>query len=256
MPRDIRIGLGVDDQRLGLGAVGDPHLGAVEDVAVALLLGAGLHRDHVGAGAGLGHRQPAQVLAGDQLGQIAPLLLGAAVAADLVDAEVGMGAVGEPDRGGGARDFLHRHAVLEVAEPGAAPLLLDGNAVNAELAKLRPEVAWEGIAAVDLVGPRRDLVGGEVAHAVAQHVGGLAQPEIEAADIVHTHRCRSLVAVSRGGFRPQSRVAARLMHVLDRTAILPPRDTKRTPIRTPFGRFPTTASLCHISRRGHPERAL
>ena len=36
----VRIGLGVDDQRVGVGAVGDPHLGAVEHVAVAALLGA------------------------------------------------------------------------------------------------------------------------------------------------------------------------------------------------------------------------
>ena len=36
----VRIGLGVDDERVGMRAVGDPHLGAVEHVAVALLLGA------------------------------------------------------------------------------------------------------------------------------------------------------------------------------------------------------------------------
>ena len=98
-----------------------------------------------------------------------------------------MRAVGQADRGGGARDFLHRHAVLEIAEPGSAPFLLDGDAVQAELAELGPEVARKGVAAVDLVGARRDLVGGEAAHAVAQHVGGLAQAEIEAANVVHAH---------------------------------------------------------------------
>src|SRR5215471_8600045 len=50
-----RIGLGVDHQHLGLRAVGDPHLGAVEDEAVAMPLRAGLHRDDIGAGARLGH---------------------------------------------------------------------------------------------------------------------------------------------------------------------------------------------------------
>src|SRR5437764_928668 len=98
-----------------------------------------------------------------------------------------MRAVGEPDRSGGAGDLLHRDAMLEIAEPGSAPLLLDRDAMHAELAELGPQIAREGVAAVDLVGARRDLVGGEAAHAVAQHVGGLAQAEVEAADVVHAH---------------------------------------------------------------------
>ena len=96
----IEIGLGIDDQRLGFRTVGDPHLGAVEDVTVTLLLGAGAHRDYVGAGARLGHRQRADMLAGDQLRQIFVLLRIGAVAADLIDAEIGMRAVGQADRGG------------------------------------------------------------------------------------------------------------------------------------------------------------
>jgi hypothetical protein len=63
--------------------------------------------------------------------------------------------------------------------------------VNAELAQLRPKIARKGVAAVDLVRTRRNLVGGEAAHAVAQHVGGLAEPEIKAPDIVHAHSSRS-----------------------------------------------------------------
>ena len=108
-----------------------------------------------------------------------------------------MRAIGEADRGGGARDFLHRDAVLEIAEPGAAPFLLDGDAVHAELAQLRPEIARKRVAAVDLVGARRDPVGGEAAHAVAQHVGGLAQAEIKAADVVYAHLRRSRMAAAR-----------------------------------------------------------
>src|SRR5229473_6153216 len=109
-----------------------------------------------------------------------------------------MRAVGEADRARRARDFLHRHAMLEIAEPGPAPFLLDRDAVHAELAELGPKIAREGVAAVDLVGARRNPIGGEAAYAVAQHVGRLAQAEIEAADVVHAHvgwsrrrRCRS-----------------------------------------------------------------
>src|SRR6476646_1686968 len=108
------------------------------------------------------------MLARDQLPEVATLLLVAAVAADLVDAQVRMRAVGQPDRGGAARDFFHRNAVLEIAESGTAPFLFDRDAVHAELAQLGPQVAGEGVAAIDLVGARRNIVGGKTAHAVAQ----------------------------------------------------------------------------------------
>ena len=87
MPRApaARIGLAVDDHHVGAGTVGDPELGAVEHVAVALLLGAQLHRHDIGAGARLAHGQRADVLAGDELRQILALLRLGAVAADLVD---------------------------------------------------------------------------------------------------------------------------------------------------------------------------
>ena len=53
--------------------------------------------------------------------------------------------------------------MLEIAEPRAAEFLLDGDAVQAEIAQLRPEIAREEVAAVDLVGARRDLVGAKAA---------------------------------------------------------------------------------------------
>jgi hypothetical protein len=53
----VGIGLGIDHQRVGNRAVGDPHLAAVEHEAIALLLGACLHRHHVGAGGRLRHRE-------------------------------------------------------------------------------------------------------------------------------------------------------------------------------------------------------
>ena len=112
--------------------------------------------------------------------QIFALLRVAAVAPELVDAEIGMRAVGQPDRRAGARDLLHRHAMLEIAEAGAAIFLLDRDAVQAERAHLRPQVAREDIVAVDLVGARRDLVLREAADRLAQHVDVGAEPEIEA----------------------------------------------------------------------------
>src|SRR5207302_655173 len=43
------------------------------------------------------------------------------------------------------------------------------------------------IAAIDLVGARGNAIGRKGAHAVAQHVGGVAETEIKAAKIVHAH---------------------------------------------------------------------
>ena len=51
-----RIGVHVDDGRVGHAAIGDPGLCAVEDVSVALLHGYGLQRGGVGAGLRLGER--------------------------------------------------------------------------------------------------------------------------------------------------------------------------------------------------------
>ena len=127
------------------------------------------------------------MLAGDELSEVAALLLVRAVAADLIDAEVRVGAIGEPDRGGGARDFLHGNAVLEITEPCPTPFLLDRDAVHAKLAQLGPEIAREHIATVDLIGAPGNSFSGKAAHALAQHVGRLAQAEIKAANVVHAH---------------------------------------------------------------------
>ena len=100
MPREpaVGIGLGVDHDRLGQRTVGDPHLRTVEHIAIAAPGGARAHRHDVRAGIRLRHGERADMLAGDQLGQIPFLLLGAAVAPDLIDAKIGMRAVGQPDR--------------------------------------------------------------------------------------------------------------------------------------------------------------
>src|SRR5690606_30879821 len=95
---EFGLGLGVDHQGVGVGAVGDPHLGAVEQVVAALVLGLELHADDVGAGARLAHGQRTHVLAADQPGQVLGLLGVGAVAVDLVHAQVGVRAVGQAHR--------------------------------------------------------------------------------------------------------------------------------------------------------------
>ena len=90
-----------------------------------------------------------------------------------------MRAVGQADRGRGPRHFLHRDAVLEIAEAAAAILLLDGDAVQAERADFGPEIARELIAAVDFGGARRDFVLRERIYRLAYSVRSLAEIEVE-----------------------------------------------------------------------------
>ena len=45
----IRIGLGIDNQRRGMRAVGNPHFSAVQDIAIALFGSTQPHRHDIGA---------------------------------------------------------------------------------------------------------------------------------------------------------------------------------------------------------------
>ncbi len=139
------------------------------------------------------------MLAGDELRQIARLLRLAAVAHDLVDAEVRMRAVGEADRAGGARHFLHRHAMLEIAEAKPAVFLGRGDPVQAERPHLRPQVAGEQVVAVDRCGARGDLLVGELSRAVADHLGALAEVEVERSWGVGDHGPSGFVVVLPAG---------------------------------------------------------
>src|SRR6266403_479760 len=119
------------------------------------------------------------MLARNQFWQIFALLRFVAVAAQLVDAQVGMRPVGQADRGRRPRNLLDCDAMLEVTEPRAAIFLLDGNAVQAERADFRPEVAGKLIALVDLLGARRNLVGRKILDGLADSIRGFAEIEVE-----------------------------------------------------------------------------
>src|SRR5688572_33208811 len=90
-----------------------------------------------------------------------------------------MGAVGEADRGRGARNLLHGHDVRQVAHRSAAVLLLHGNAEEAEATELAPQVGRKLVGLVDLRRAWRDFPGGELPHAVAQHADGFAMVEAQ-----------------------------------------------------------------------------
>ena len=91
-----------------------------------------------------------------------------------------MRAVGQPDRGTGAGNLFHRHAVREIAKPRPAIFFIDGYTVQAERAHFGPQVAREHIVAVDGRRARRDTILGEAVDRLTQHVGLGTETEIEA----------------------------------------------------------------------------
>ena len=173
----LRVGLGIDHQHGGVGRVGDPVFRSVQHEAVVALLGAQAHRDHIRARPGLGHGEAADMLARDQLGEILGLLLGRAVQRDLVDAEVGMRAVAERDRGAGPRNLLDSHGMRQIAHSGATVFLGDGDAQQAKLAHLLPQRVGESVLAVDLGGHRRHPLLRPAMHHLAQRFDFLGAVE-------------------------------------------------------------------------------
>src|SRR4051812_33674172 len=119
------------------------------------------------------------MFAGYQFWKIFTLLRLVAVAADLIDAKIGMRAIGQADRRRGARNLLDRDAMLEITEPAAAIFLLDGDAMQTERADLRPEIARKLVALVDLGGARRNFARRKILHGFADRVRGFAEIEIE-----------------------------------------------------------------------------
>lgn len=63
----VRVGLGVDEQDVGVGTIRDPELVSVENVVVVLFLGLETHRNDVRAGARLTHRQCTDVISAQEL---------------------------------------------------------------------------------------------------------------------------------------------------------------------------------------------
>ena len=92
-----RVGPHRGDDEVGVDAVGDERLGAVDDVVVAVALRAGGDPGEIRAGARLGHRHRGDELAGGDPGQPALALLLVAVAQEVGQADVVVQRDAEPE---------------------------------------------------------------------------------------------------------------------------------------------------------------
>ncbi len=196
MAAGIGIRDGVYDHDVCFWRVRDPHLGAVDHEVIAVANRSRAHGHDVRAGTRLAHRQCADLLAAYEPGQVPLLLFGRTPATNLVDAEIGVRAVGKSDGSRSAADFLHRDNVREIAQAGTAELFLDRDAEQPELAEFGPQVGRELIARVNRLRPGRNAVRSKSVHGLSQQVDILAEAEIK---IPHSQNCLNDQVRSRQG---------------------------------------------------------
>ncbi len=156
----LRIGLGDDDDQIGVLAVGDEGLGAVEHVAVAGFLRRRAHALQIGAGAGLGHGDGADHLAGRELRQPALLLIFGAVVKNVGRDDPGMQRRAEGIETG-ERKFAIDHRLMREASARAAIFLRHRCAEQAGRAGLGPDIAIVHAGFVPAVEMGNELVGDE-----------------------------------------------------------------------------------------------
>ena len=166
----LGVGHGEDDHGAGHSAVGDEALGAVEHVVVTLQHSGGLLAGSVGTGVGLGQTEGANLLAGQQVGQILHLLLLGAV---LIDGGAAQRGVGRHDDAGGAADLgqlLNAHSVGQHIAAGSAVLLGEVDAHHTQLAHLLHGLHGEALLLVQLLGQGLDFGLGKLAVHLADHL--------------------------------------------------------------------------------------
>ena len=122
-----------DDGHVGDGAGGDPHLFAVEDVLVGGFARGGGHAAGVGAEAGLGEAEAAELFAFGEGGEPVVFLLFGAEGVDGIHDKRGLHADEAAQAAVAALQFLRHEAVFDVGHAGAA-VAFEIGAEEAELA--------------------------------------------------------------------------------------------------------------------------
>ena len=171
MPRCFsrRVGLHRRDHEVGVDAVGDERLRAVDDVVVVLADRAGRHRRQVRADARLGHRERRDQRAVGDARQPALGLLRRAVLEEVGQADVVVQRDAEPGgRHAGVGKLLAEDLVeAEVIDAEPAVLLRDRHREHALVGGLLEQLPIDDALLVPALGVGRDLLGHEAAHALA-----------------------------------------------------------------------------------------
>ncbi len=170
----LGIGLGADQDQVGILAIGDIGLGTIDDIMVAVLLGGGANALKVRSRARLGHRDRGDRLARHEPRQPFLLLLLGPVLDDIVHHDVRLEREAER-RSAEIGGFLVDDGVIAEVEAQAAIFFRNGGAEQAELARLGPDLARHDLFLVPFHRIGRDLVLHEAAHGLAEGlvIGGI-----------------------------------------------------------------------------------
>ena len=139
-----------DDERVCIAAVGDEDLSAVQEPVVAHVDSLGLLSGCVGTRVGFGQTESAELLAGEQVGQVLCLLLVSAVVEDRPAAQ---GSVSRDDNSSGCADsgeFFHSDRIRDVVGAGAAVFSGERNAHHTELSHLFDIFLGESVFLIDV----------------------------------------------------------------------------------------------------------
>src|SRR5215831_16174064 len=155
------IGARGEHDHAGHRAVRDVDLGAIHPPAVLLTHGSGLRAGSVRARVGLGETEGAENFSLCETRHEAALLLFGAGVEDGRGPERDVRGEGNPGRGAGRRDLLHRDQVRARVEPGPPVFLREGQTEKAQFRHLTEGLVRELARAIDGSRARRHHFGGE-----------------------------------------------------------------------------------------------
>lgn len=149
----------------------DPHLRAINQVPAVHLLGRCLHGDDITPRRVLTHRQAANLLPRNQPREVLLLLLVIAVEHQLVDTQLAVRRIAQPNAPARPTQLLHDNTVCLVSHGQATVLLRRRYTEEPSLTELLPHVVGERIVAVCLCSNLLwYLAAREVLHAFAELV--------------------------------------------------------------------------------------
>ena len=158
------VGRGDHHGNIGVVAIGDEGLVAIQHIAVAFFHGGGARIAGVRARSGLGQSPRGQPLAAGQLRDVFLLLRLVSGEKDVVGAQRVVRRNDDADRAVHSREFFNRQNIIDIAETRAAILRREDDAQQAHLAKLLHDLSREFAGLVPLHHVGRNLARGEIAN--------------------------------------------------------------------------------------------
>src|SRR5215475_5954471 len=176
------VGVRGDEAVVGDVAVGDEHLGAVDDVVVAVPLGGGPDGGGVGSRVRLGESPAAELLAAQRRHQELALLLLGPEAQQRNASQPDMREERGREAAVDACDLLDQQAAHHHVAAAAAVLLGIADAEITEASELAEQVERKGLGALELLDARPERALGEAADGGAKRLLFLVQGEAEHAE--------------------------------------------------------------------------